>query len=116
LLKEPWCLPSLDVFPWTLIADAFRARKLDLPRAVVTARSILLQNSLLLTGRFVGILPYSVLHFGAKPSRLKALSVRLTIPPYPVGILMLKNRTPSPAAEIFIECSIEVAKSLTIRK
>jgi DNA-binding transcriptional LysR family regulator len=116
LLKEPWCLPSLDVFPWSLIADAFRARKLDLPRTVVTARSILLQNSLLLTGRFVGVLPYSVLHFSAKSSQLKSLSVGLTISPYPVGILMLKNRTPSPAAEIFIECSIEIAKPLAVRK
>jgi DNA-binding transcriptional LysR family regulator len=116
LLKEPWCLPSLDVFPWSLIADAFRARKLDLPSTIVTARSILLQNSLLLTGRFVGVLPHSVLHFSAKPSQLKSLSLDLTIPPYPVGILILKNRTLSPAAEVFIECSIESAKSLAIRK
>jgi hypothetical protein len=57
-----------------------------------------------------------VLHFGAKPTQLKSLSVDLTISPYPIGILMLKNRTPSPAAEVFIECAIEVAKSLAVRK
>ena len=97
-----------------MIADALREHKLEVPRTVVTARSILLQNGLLLTGRLVGVLPYSVLDFGAKPTQLKSLSVDLTISA--VGILMLKNRTLSRAAEVFIECSIEGAKSVATRK
>jgi hypothetical protein len=34
------------------------------------------------------------------------------IRPEPVGISTLKNRTISPAAQIFIECAREVAKPL----
>jgi DNA-binding transcriptional LysR family regulator len=110
LLGEPWCLPSLDVFPWSLIADAFHSRGLALPDTIVTARSVLLQNSLLATGRFLGILPRTVLHFCAKSHQLKILSVDLPIQSYPVGIVTLKNRTLRPVAQVFIDSAIEVAK------
>src|SRR5262249_27119807 len=29
LASEPWCLPSLENYPWSLIADAFKDRGLD---------------------------------------------------------------------------------------
>jgi DNA-binding transcriptional LysR family regulator len=115
LVNEPWCLPSLDVFPWSLVADAFRSHGLAPPDTIVTARSVLLQNSLLATGRFLGILPRSVLHFCAKNLRLKILSVDLPIQPYPVGIVTLKNRTLSPVAQVFIDSAIEVAKPFARR-
>jgi DNA-binding transcriptional LysR family regulator len=116
LLNEPWCLPSLEPYPWSLIANAFRDQGVALPRTVVTARSILLQNSLLATGRFIGILPRSVLHFCGKSLGLKTLPVDLAIAPYPVGIATLKNRTPNPAARVFVDCAIEIAKPFAGRK
>jgi len=42
---------------------------------------------------------------------LKALPVVLPDRPWPVVIMTVKNRTPSPAVERFIECAREVAKS-----
>ncbi len=110
LLNETWCLPSLDIFPWTLIADAFRSRGLELPRRIVTTRSILLQNSLLTTGRFLTIMPRSVLHYCAKALQVEVLPVEITIQPYPVGVVTLKNRTLSPIVQLFIDCAREIAK------
>jgi hypothetical protein len=40
------------------------------------------------------------------------LPVDMPVRPWPVTITTLKNRTLSPVAERFIECSREVAKSM----
>jgi DNA-binding transcriptional LysR family regulator len=69
-------------------------------------------NALLATGRFLGILPAVMLHFSAKRLGLKILPVDLPFKPLPIGIVTLKNRTLSPAAQLFIECAREVARSL----
>ena len=36
LIDQPWCLPSLETFPWTRIADAFQRNGLELPSRIVT--------------------------------------------------------------------------------
>src|SRR5260370_34178689 len=110
LINEPWCLPSLESFPWSLIAVAFRAEGVELPRSTVTARSILVQCGLLATGRFLSILPRTVLHFCTKSLSLKILPVEVHIQPYPVGIVTLKNRTLSPVAQLFVSGTRELAK------
>src|SRR5262245_1558978 len=112
LVNEPWTHPPLDSFPGSRAAETFRLHGLEVPRAIVTARSLQLQNTLLQTGRFLSILPLSMMHFGAKRLRLKAVPVELRTPPWPVGIVTLKNRTLGPAAQLFINCAREVAKPL----
>jgi len=44
------------------------------------------------------------------------LPIELHTPPRPVGTITLKNRTISPAAELFIESAREVAKPLASNK
>lgn len=116
LTNETRCLPALDIFPWTLIAEAFRSRGSELPRRIVTAQSILLQNSLLTTGRFLTIMPRSVLHYCAKALQVKILPVNMTIEPYPVGVVTLKNRTLSPIVRLFVDCAREIAKPFAKNK
>jgi DNA-binding transcriptional LysR family regulator len=48
----------------------------------------------------------------AQLNGLKALPVDLPTRPWPVSIVTLKHRTLSPAAERFIACAREVAKSI----
>ena len=43
---------------------------------------------------------------------LKVLPVDLPIPPLPVGIMTLKNRTLSPVTRLFIDCTRELTKPL----
>jgi DNA-binding transcriptional LysR family regulator len=112
LINEPWTHPPLESFPGSRAAETFRLHGLEVPRAIVTARSLQLQNTLLQTGRFLAILPLTMLHFGAKRLRLKALPVELRTPPWPVGIVTLKNRTLNPVAQLFVRCAREVAKPL----
>src|SRR5262249_51445122 len=108
LVGEAWCLPSLENYPWSLIADAFKNRGLDLPRRIVTTRSVQLLTGLVETGQFLTILPRTVLSFGPIGRHLKILPVKLGMPTYPVGIATLKDRTLKPAVQLFIECAQQV--------
>jgi DNA-binding transcriptional LysR family regulator len=116
MIDEPWCLPSLESYPWSRIAEAFRARGLSLPRQTVTARSIQFQISLVETGRFLSIIPRTVLHFRRSSPQLKILPVDVGIQPYPVGIATLRNRTLSPVAQLFSRCARDVARPFAVAK
>ena len=111
LMNEPWCLPPPESFPGLRIAAAFRASKLELPRVTVMTSSTELTQKMLATGRFLSTRPGSVMHFSPRSS-LKALPVEPPIEPWPVGIVTLKDRTLSPAAQLFIDCARKMSKPL----
>ena len=111
LLDELWVLPPPESLPGQYIAQAFRAGGFQPPRAHVVSFSIPLHHHLLATGRYITMLPRSMLHFG-KHMSLKSLPVESPAGAYPIGILTLRNRTLSPLAQLFITCAREVAKQL----
>jgi DNA-binding transcriptional LysR family regulator len=113
LMNEPWIFPPNQVV-MGLIKEAFEANDLQLPSERVTAASILLRNHLLATGRFLTMLPDSVLRYTATQWSLKPLPIDLRIKPWPIAILTLKNRTLSPVTQLFIEHLRGVAKSLSV--
>jgi DNA-binding transcriptional LysR family regulator len=63
------------------------------------------------TGHWLGLIPASVMRFGGKSMHLKSLPVKTTSPPAPVGFITVKDRTLTPLAERFIECTRKVANS-----
>src|SRR3954452_7191935 len=107
-----WCLPPRDNFPAGWIANAFHASGLEVPRASVTVYSILMQTTLLSTGRFLSFLPATMLHFSAKRLSMKVLPVEMPIQMWPIGIVTLKGRTPNPAQRLLVECAREIARPL----
>jgi DNA-binding transcriptional LysR family regulator len=114
LVDEPWILPPNQIIK-ALISEAFTSRGLDVPRVRVTAGPILLRNHLLATGRFLTVLPGSVLRYNAKQWALKALPINLGIRPRPIAIVTLKNRTVSPVVQLFIEHLRSVARRMFAR-
>ena len=116
LLDEPWCLPPPESFPGSFIGSAFRARGLSVPKTAVTVHSIQMQIALLATGRFLTILPETMLRFSAKRLSLKALPVDVAIEATPVAIVTLTNRTPNPVTQLFIDCAREVVRPLAKRR
>ena len=78
----------------------------------MSAGSILLRNHLLATGRFLTVLPDSVLRYNAKQWSLKALPVDLGVKPRSIAIVTLKNRTVSPVVQLFVEHVRAVAKTM----
>jgi DNA-binding transcriptional LysR family regulator len=112
LINEPWSLAMPESFPGVLFERAFRERGLAHPRSGMRSQSLEMNLAMIATGRFLGTLPAVMLHFSAKRLGLKIVRVDLPFKPWPVGIVTLKNRTLSPAAQLFIECAREVARPL----
>jgi DNA-binding transcriptional LysR family regulator len=111
LIGEPWVLPPPDsAVGGNIIADGFRAAGVEPPPATVFTFSLPLHRRLLATGRYLTALPGSMLHYGA--TSLRGLAVEFPVPPRAVAIMTLKNRTLSPLAERFIDCTRELAKPL----
>jgi len=59
------------------------------------------------------ILPSSVALFSAQRVGLKVLPVKVPALRYSVGIITVKNRTPSPLAKLFIDLARAVAQSIS---
>jgi DNA-binding transcriptional LysR family regulator len=114
LANEPWILPGQAGVVWPAITEAFRANGVDIPRTGVISYSIPLHTAMVSTGRFLAMLPRSLIWFGGKRLGMKALPIELPEPP-PVGITTLENRTISPVARLFIDCARAVAKPLANR-
>jgi DNA-binding transcriptional LysR family regulator len=114
LADAPWILAPSG-FSNIVLAEAFRARGLDMPKVSLKTFSIHIRANLIAGSTFVTTLPKSVLDFYAQRLPLKALSVALPARPWPLVIATLKDRTVSPAVERFIKCAREVTKSMADR-
>jgi DNA-binding transcriptional LysR family regulator len=114
LVTEQWLFASNHVIR-ELITEAFKAQGLEIPRERVNASSILLRNHLLATGRFLTVLPDSVMRYNAKQWSLKALPIDLGVKLRSVAIITLKNRTVSPVVELFAEHVRAVARTMAAR-
>jgi DNA-binding transcriptional LysR family regulator len=112
LRDEPWILPPPNNVFDRFMAQAFSARGLELPRAAVTSFSVAIRMPLVATGRFLSIVPGSMLRHHAERWDLKALPIALPALTTPVAIVKLKHRTASPVVEKFIEQLRAVAKSM----
>ena len=97
LMNEAWCLPPPQSFPGSLIGRAFQTAGLEVPRTCVSVHSVQMQNALLATGRFIAILPETMMNFSAQRLGLKRLPVDLPIERTPVAIVTLKDRELPPA-------------------
>jgi DNA-binding transcriptional LysR family regulator len=112
LVGETWTLPPRDTGLGAFAEDAFRARGLEPPHTTVITYSMHLCHKLLATGRFLTMLPRYTLTLPGKHPLFKPLPVRLANAQGPMAIIILKNRTLSPLAELFISTARTVAKSL----
>ena len=115
LANEPWVLPPPNTVAGALVADVFRSHGMEFPPKGAATGAIHLFFALLASGPFLQTMPGSLLRLGTHLPPLKVLPVDFLSPPWPVGIMSLKNRTHSPVSRIFIECAREVVKPLAPR-
>jgi DNA-binding transcriptional LysR family regulator len=111
LASAPLISPSLDTPGGMALVEAFRAAGLPAPSIAVTTFSVHLRNILSLRGRFVAVLPASILKFNPDLHSLKELAVDLPMHPLPVLIVTLKGRTLGPSVEQFLGCTRDIAKA-----
>jgi len=108
LHDDSWTWPdALDRF----VVDAFRARNLEPPRAVVYTDASNMRTSLAATGRFLAVVPASVARVSAMYAALKILPVTLPAAHLQIGIVTVKNRTLSPLARLFLDHTRKIASA-----
>jgi DNA-binding transcriptional LysR family regulator len=115
LIGEPWVLAQPGSLARSLHEEVFRKNGLEPPSATVVTVSLHLYMRLIETGRWLGLVPASVMRFGSKRMHLKVLPVKVLSPPAPVGLIRVKDRTLTPLAERFVECARKVANSDSAR-
>lgn len=111
LIGEPWVLAQPGSLARALHDDVFRESGLEVPSASVLTVSLHLHLRLIETGRWIALIPASVMRFGGDQMRLKVLPVKVLSPPAPVGFVTVKDRTLTPLAERFIACARNVANA-----
>lgn len=112
LINEPWILSAPESYFGGLQAAVFRASGLEPPPPTVTATEYHLRLELLATNRLLTIIPGFSVALPRPCPGIVALPVKLDVAPEPVGIVTLKNRSLSPAAQMFIERVREATRSL----
>jgi DNA-binding transcriptional LysR family regulator len=104
--------PSSDTPGGTAVMEALRAAGWQESQASVTTFSVHLRSILSMRGRFIAVLPVSILRFNPGLYSLKELPVDWPMPQPPALLVTLKNRTLNPAVERFIDCARDVAKAM----
>jgi DNA-binding transcriptional LysR family regulator len=115
LMDEPWVHIPANTPVNAYVEAGLAAQGLVLPPPAVRTYSMHVRNHLLSTGRFLGLIWKWTLQFNPSAWSFKALPVELGIPPRPVAIVTLKNRTLSPVVEVFIAHARELAGSMSAR-
>jgi DNA-binding transcriptional LysR family regulator len=93
------------------VIDAMRAAGLRADFSVTTF-SVHLRSILSMRGRFLAVLPVSILRFNPGLYSLKELPLELPMPQPPALLVRLRNRTLSPPVERFIDCARDIAKTM----
>lgn len=110
LADEPWALPPASVV-CDLVRAEFKARGRKMSDVTMNASSLLLRNQLLATGRFISMMPYSLLAKNARKWSIKSLPVDAEFRSPPISLVTLKRRTLSPVVERFLEYLREASRS-----
>jgi len=112
LVDASWIGTSRQTLTTILMGRAFHASNLPPPKMRVTTFSASLRAYLLVTGDFLTAMPKSLLRMNAEGIGLKQLPIDLPTTRFPVAVVTLKNRTVSPAVELFLERLRTYVKSL----
>jgi DNA-binding transcriptional LysR family regulator len=110
LVNEAWAMPPANTVSGAYIRDAFQKNGLAVPPTIVSTYSHVLRHHLVATARFITILPKSMFEVMAKSLSIKALPIHLPPAQRTMAIVVLKTRTLSPIAQLFIETVCAVAK------
>jgi DNA-binding transcriptional LysR family regulator len=103
LLAASWVGPPRPAFTTVLVEHAFQASDLLVPKMRAMTFSVQVRAHLLATGDFVSAMPKSMLRLNPECAGLKELPIKLSAPNFPVAIVTLKNRSLTPAVELFLE-------------
>jgi DNA-binding transcriptional LysR family regulator len=112
LMAERWTLSPPDSFLGQIVHEEFRRRNLAYPKATVMSISIDMRLTLLASGKYLTMLPVSMLRHPADKTWLRALPVKFENTSGSVAAITLKRRRAKGAVELFQRASRDVALGL----
>lgn len=112
LAGEPWILSRNEIGGDSPVVHAFRHAGVPLPRRCMLSGSLNVRYTLLATGRFVTVMPHSLLCFGGTRQLVKVLPVEIGQWHAPTTVITLANRSLSPTAEAYLDIVRELSRPL----
>jgi DNA-binding transcriptional LysR family regulator len=103
LMHEQWALPPADVFLGRVVAGLFEQKGLPLPSSMVTTTSTLMRLNLMASGRFLSVLPTTMLRHRSYKPWLRALGVDLGDRGGAMSAITIKDRRTSGAMKLFLK-------------
>jgi DNA-binding transcriptional LysR family regulator len=111
LMEQQWALAPADTFLGRVVADLFERKKLPLPSSIVTTTSTLMRLNLMASGRFLSVLPTTMLRHRSYKPWLRAIKVDLGDNGGPISAITIKDRRSSGAIKLFLEASRATCKN-----
>ena len=112
LADTPWILTMRNTFNHACVMDAFQSCGLAMPPVILMSQLVPLRAYFLAHGDYIATFTTSILRFNAELFDLKELPIRLSDRRSIIAMVTLRDRTPSPIAERFIEHIREFTKSM----
>jgi DNA-binding transcriptional LysR family regulator len=112
LLDEHWILSHNEVMDCSPVGCGFRAEGLAMPARIITSASLNTRLVLLGSGRFVTVLPHSLMHFANFANHVHMLAVPLPMWDVPTMIATMRGRTLAPAAELVLNTLRKLSEPL----
>lgn len=112
LMDQRWTLSPPETFLGRLVGGAFRHRGLPLPAAAVITVSIYLRLNLLASGRFLTVLPTTMLAHPTNRSWLRRLDVDLAETAGPIAAITLRRRRASGALQLWLAAARAVGAAM----
>jgi DNA-binding transcriptional LysR family regulator len=103
LVNEPWILTEPNTWNHRIVAEAFTACGLAMPKISLMTLSVHVRTNLVANGPYITVLPRSVMNLYAERFSLKELRVDFPVRPWPLAVVTLKSRTLSPVVKLFID-------------
>ncbi len=103
LVNEPWILTEPNTWNHTIVAEAFTACGLAMPKISLMTLSVHVRTNLVANGPYITVFPRSVMNLYAERFSLKELRIDFPVRPWPIAVVTLKSRTPSPVVKQFID-------------
>jgi DNA-binding transcriptional LysR family regulator len=101
LMNERWTLSPKESFLGRIVSNVFQSRGLEYPVAAVTSVSIYMRLNLIATGRYLSVLPQTMVRHATISSWLGALPIDLRDSNGPIAAITLKRRHQSGALQAF---------------
>lgn len=112
LVDEPWVLPPSKGFLTHVIRKAFEDSGFEMPRPTVATTSTYALSVLVGNSPFLTVHPRIVLTTPDSHPQLAAVDIRLPMTRGPIALITLKDRSLSPAAQLFVKSASAVVKEM----